>query len=47
MKAKVNLFLKAGATEVWLVNEKGEFHYFDANGEQQCSRFNVKIEKLV
>lgn len=47
MKAKINVYLKAGAIEVWLVNEQGEIHFFDANGQRDSSCFNVVIDKLV
>lgn len=47
MKAKVNLYLKAGATEVWIVSESGDIQYFDKNGQKQTSGFNVKIDKLI
>jgi Uma2 family endonuclease len=46
MKAKVNLYLKAGATEVWIVSESGNIQYFDKNGQKESSGFNVNI-KLV
>lgn len=47
MKAKVSLYLKAGAIEVWLVSEQGNIQYFDANGQREASCFNVVIDKLV
>ncbi len=47
MKAKIKLYLKAGAIEVWLVNEQGDVYFFDSNGEQQSSSFNVTIDKLI
>jgi Uma2 family endonuclease len=47
MRAKIKLYLKAGATEVWLVSEQGEVRFFDSNGQQQQSRFNVKLESLI
>jgi Uma2 family endonuclease len=44
MKTKVNLYLKAGAKEVWLVSELGQIQYFDKNGQKETSNFNVKID---
>lgn len=46
MKSKVNLYLKAGATEVWIVSEAGTIQYFDKHGQKESSGFQVKIEKL-
>lgn len=46
MKTKVNLYLKAGATEVWIVSEAGTIQYFDKHGQKESSGFQVKIEKL-
>lgn len=46
MKTKVNLYLKAGAKEVWLVSEQGQIQYFDKNGQKESSGFNVKIDNL-
>lgn len=47
MRAKIKLYLKAGAIEVWLVNEQGEVRFFDANGQRESSGFNVTIDKLI
>jgi Uma2 family endonuclease len=47
IRAKINLNLKAGAIEVWLVNEQGDVRFFDSNGQQENSRFNVIIDKLI
>lgn len=47
MRAKIKLYLKAGATEVWLVNEQGNVRFFDSEGEQKQSQFNVKLEALI
>ena len=46
MREKIKYYLKAGAIEVWLVNEQGEVHYFDSEGQQKSSRFDVKLEQL-
>lgn len=47
MKAKTALYLKAGATEVWIVSESGEIQYFDKQGQKETSGFNVKIDTLM
>lgn len=47
MQEKVALYLQSGAIEVWLVDEQGSISYFDANGQQQISRFKVTIGKLI
>jgi len=47
MKAKIKLYLKAGAIEVWLVNEQGKIQYFDVNGQRERSGFNVNIDGLI
>lgn len=47
MKAKIKLYLKAGAIEVWLVNEQGDIQYFDVNGQREKSGFNVNIDELI
>jgi Uma2 family endonuclease len=47
MRAKIKLYLKAGAIEVWLVNEQGDIQFFDANGQRESSGFNVIIDKLI
>jgi Uma2 family endonuclease len=47
MRAKIKLYLKAGAIEVWLVSEQGDIRFFDADGQRESSRFNVTIDKLI
>jgi Uma2 family endonuclease len=47
MKAKIKLYLKAGAIEIWLVNEQGDIRFFDADGQREISGFNVTIDKLI
>jgi Uma2 family endonuclease len=46
MKTKVNLYLKAGAIEVWIVSETGNIQYFDKNGQKLASGFNVDIQLI-
>jgi Uma2 family endonuclease len=43
MAHKVDLFLQAGATEVWIVSEEGAWQVFDAQGEQAATRFGVTL----
>lgn len=43
MAFKTQLFLDAGAVEVWIVAEDGHWQIFDARGQQSVSRFDVKL----
>jgi Uma2 family endonuclease len=43
MAYKTELFLAAGAVEVWIVDEDGAQRVFDAQGEQTASRFGVTL----
>ncbi len=47
MQEKIELYLEAGAFEVWLVNEQGGIRFFNAEGEQEKSRFKVEIANLI
>ncbi len=44
MAHKTELLLEAGANEVWIVAEDGEWQVFDASGQQAASRFGVRLE---
>ena len=44
MAHKVQLFLEAGATEVWIVTEDGDWAVFDASGERAATQFGVRLE---
>ena len=46
MKDKVELFLDAGANEVWLVTEDGQVTYYTPQGQQVRSIFNVNLTEL-
>ena len=46
MRAKVKIYLKAGAIEVWLINEQGAVQYFDSHGQRETSSFNVNLDPL-
>jgi len=43
MEHKTALFLQAGATEVWIVSEDGDWRVFDAGGERQDSAYGVTL----
>ena len=43
MEHKTALFLQAGATEVWIVSEDGDWQIFDAGGERQDSAYGVTL----
>lgn len=47
MRKKIALYLKSGAIEVWLVDEQGAVRFFNADGQQQKSSFNVEIGQLL
>ena len=47
MQEKIDLYLEAGAFEVWLVDEQGLIRFFNADGEQEKSRFKVEIKNLI
>ncbi len=43
MAFKTQLFLEAGAVEVWIVSEDGNWQVFDARGLQSASRYDVQL----
>ena len=43
MAFKTQLFLAAGAVEVWIVSDTGAWQIFDATGQQAISRFGVTL----
>jgi Uma2 family endonuclease len=43
MAYKTELFLQAGAVEVWIVDEDGAQHVFDAQGPRAASQFGVVL----
>jgi Uma2 family endonuclease len=43
MAFKTQLFLDAGAVEVWIVAESGVWQIFDTQGAQVASRFGVQL----
>lgn len=44
MAYKTQLYLQAGALEVWTVAETGEMQVLDAQGQQAASRYSVTIK---
>ena len=47
MNKKISLFLESGAVEVWLVDEEGNTIFFNAEGEQRITQFDVEIGKII
>lgn len=47
MKDKVALFLEAGAKEVWLITEKGEISFYNPEGQQVNSIFDIDLKELI
>ncbi len=43
MAHKTQLFLQAGAVEVWIVTEAGDWQVFDIQGAQPATRFKVRL----
>jgi Uma2 family endonuclease len=43
MAFKTRLFLEAGAVEVWIVTEAGNWQVFDAKGPQAATRYGVQL----
>jgi Uma2 family endonuclease len=43
MAFKTRLFLEAGAVEVWIVSEAGQWQVFDSQGLQPVTRYGVKL----
>ena len=46
MQDKVELFLEAGAKEVWLVTEDGDVAYYNRQGQQVQSSFDIDLKNL-
>jgi Uma2 family endonuclease len=44
MAHKTQLFLQAGALEVWIVTEAGDWQVFDSQGAQPATRFKVRLD---
>ena len=46
MFEKTQLFLEAGAQEVWLVTEAGQITFYDSDGERSNSQIDIHIDKV-
>ena len=46
MFEKTQLFIEAGALEVWLVTETGQITFYDSDGERENSQFDINIDKI-
>ena len=44
MNNKVQLYLQAGAEEVWIVWENGTVDYYDKTGKLECSGYGVIVK---
>jgi Uma2 family endonuclease len=47
MKDKVKLFLDAGAKEVWIITETGQATYYNRQGQQVKSIYDIDLGTLV
>ena len=47
MQDKVELFLEAGAKEVWLITEEGQVKYFNHQGQLDQSTFGIDLKGFV
>ncbi len=46
MKRKAEVFLEAGAVEVWLVNKEKNIQFFNAEGQQNRTQFAVDLSEF-
>ena len=44
---KVELFIEAGAKEVWLITEKGDVTYYGTTGRIPFSFYEINLDKLI
>jgi Uma2 family endonuclease len=47
MQRKQNLYLEAGATEVWFCTLEGELSFFDANGQLEQSSLAINFPQRI
>jgi Uma2 family endonuclease len=47
MQQKINLYLEAGASEVWLCNLEGELQFFNQKGQLEQSKLAPKFLKKI
>ena len=43
---KTQLFIAAGAQEVWLVTESGKISFYSIDGEIKKSQFDINLDKI-
>ena len=43
---KTQLFIDAGAQEVWLVTESGEISIYNKKGQAENSQFDIQVDKI-
>ena len=46
MFEKTQLFIEAGALEVWLVTESGDISIYNKDGQTEKSQFDIKVNKI-
>ena len=46
MVEKIQLYIEAGAKEVWLVTEAGQITFYDSDGETNSSQFDINIDNI-
>ena len=46
MVEKIQLYIEAGAKEVWLVTEAGQITFYDSDGETNNSQFDINIDNI-
>ncbi len=47
MEDKIELFLEAGAKEVWLITEEGQVSFYNSAGQQVKSAFDIDLKELI
>jgi len=46
MSEKIQLYLEAGAKEVWLVSTEGQLSFFGHNGKLETTHFDIEISPV-
>jgi Uma2 family endonuclease len=46
MFEKTQLFIEAGAQEVWLITESGDINFYSKEGQIKTSEFDIKTDKM-
>jgi Uma2 family endonuclease len=47
MLEKTQLFIEAGAQEVWLVTKSGDISFYNKKGQINTSKFDIKTDKII